>query len=106
MHLQWILKEKVLIFLFCIFGIPLEITVMFRQMFFTQVKTRGINSHPNIVSHLGDKYIHVKDKCPWIPLSPVRDISVSNRGLIPHAKTVTCQNHLLSLNKGSRELEV
>lgn len=40
-HLQWILKEKILIFLFCTLAIPLELTVVFRQMFFKQVKTRG-----------------------------------------------------------------
>lgn len=39
--------------------------------------------------------------------SPVCDIlSISNRGSIPHARAVTCQNHLLSLNKGSKELKV
>lgn len=41
-------KKKILIFLFCIFGTPLEITTEFRRMFFKHVKTGGVGSHPNI----------------------------------------------------------
>lgn len=49
-HLKCILKEN----LFCILGIPLEITIMFSQIFFKEGKSRGTVSYR--VSYLGDKY--------------------------------------------------